>query len=160
MTVRKIGMIALGLLVCGIFAARLTSMNSLLNVYSGTFVRNFYIRVVNKNASETKQILVGRLFILFYGLTWVVVALLFKNIKSLQLFDLILLAAAPCTAMVFVWSNLCDGDPSYTLSQVALNDVIMVFAFAPIGALLLGPRAMLNHCRSPPTPSPRRPRRR
>jgi ACR3 family arsenite transporter len=51
---------------------------------------------------------------------------------------LILLAAAPCTAMVFVWSNLCDGEPNYTLSQVALNDVIMVFAFAPIVALLLG----------------------
>jgi ACR3 family arsenite transporter len=51
---------------------------------------------------------------------------------------LILLAAAPCTAMVFVWSNLCDGDPTYTLSQVALNDVIMVFAFAPLVALLLG----------------------
>lgn len=51
---------------------------------------------------------------------------------------LILLAAAPCTAMVFVWSNLLDGDPSYTLSQVALNDLIMVFAFAPIVGLLLG----------------------
>jgi len=51
---------------------------------------------------------------------------------------LILLAAAPCTAMVFVWSNLCDGEPNYTLSQVALNDVIMVFAFAPIVGLLLG----------------------
>ena len=51
---------------------------------------------------------------------------------------LILLAAAPCTAMVFVWSNLCDGEPQFTLSQVALNDVIMVFAFAPIVALLLG----------------------
>lgn len=51
---------------------------------------------------------------------------------------LILLAAAPCTAMVFVWSNLCDGEPSYTLSQVALNDVIMVFLFAPLVALLLG----------------------
>lgn len=51
---------------------------------------------------------------------------------------LILLAAAPCTAMVFVWSNLCDGEPHFTLSQVALNDVIMVFAFAPIVALLLG----------------------
>ncbi|MCM8732430.1 ACR3 family arsenite efflux transporter [Hephaestia sp. GCM10023244] len=51
---------------------------------------------------------------------------------------LILLAAAPCTAMVFVWSNLCDGEPNYTLSQVALNDVIMVFAFAPLVALLLG----------------------
>ena len=51
---------------------------------------------------------------------------------------LILLAAAPCTAMVFVWSNLCEGDPSYTLSQVALNDVLMVFLFAPLVALLLG----------------------
>ena len=51
---------------------------------------------------------------------------------------LILLAAAPCTAMVFVWSRLTNGDPLFTLSQVALNDAIMVFAFAPIVALLLG----------------------
>jgi len=51
---------------------------------------------------------------------------------------LILLAAAPCTAMVFVWSRLSDGDPYFTLSQVALNDVIMIFAFGPIVALLLG----------------------
>src|SRR5512134_174430 len=51
---------------------------------------------------------------------------------------LILLAAAPCTAMVFVWSQLSKGDPYFTLSQVALNDVIMIFAFAPIVGLLLG----------------------
>jgi ACR3 family arsenite transporter len=51
---------------------------------------------------------------------------------------LILLAAAPCTAMVFVWSNLCEGEPNFTLSQVALNDTIMVVAFAPIVAFLLG----------------------
>ncbi len=51
---------------------------------------------------------------------------------------LILLAAAPCTAMVFVWSQLCKGDPLFTLSQVALNDAIMLVAFAPIVALLLG----------------------
>jgi ACR3 family arsenite transporter len=51
---------------------------------------------------------------------------------------LILLAAAPCTAMVFVWSNLSSGEPHFTLSQVALNDVIMVFAFAPLVGLLLG----------------------
>lgn len=51
---------------------------------------------------------------------------------------LILLAAAPCTAMVFVWSKLTNGDPLFTLSQVALNDTIMIFAFAPIVALLLG----------------------
>ena len=51
---------------------------------------------------------------------------------------LVILAAAPCTAMVFVWSHLMRGEPHFTLSQVALNDVIMVFAFAPIVALLLG----------------------
>jgi ACR3 family arsenite transporter len=51
---------------------------------------------------------------------------------------LILLGAAPCTAMVFVWSNLCDGDPNFTLSQVALNDAVMLVAFAPIVGLLLG----------------------
>jgi len=51
---------------------------------------------------------------------------------------LIILAAAPCTAMVFVWSNLSDGEPHFTLSQVAVNDVIMIFAFAPIVGLLLG----------------------
>ncbi|MEO5335865.1 MAG: ACR3 family arsenite efflux transporter [Magnetospirillum sp. WYHS-4] len=51
---------------------------------------------------------------------------------------LIILAAAPCTAMVFVWSSLSDGEPHFTLSQVALNDSIMIFAFAPIVGLLLG----------------------
>ena len=51
---------------------------------------------------------------------------------------LILLAAAPCTAMVFVWSRLTKGDPLFTLSQVALNDTIMIFAFAPLVAFLLG----------------------
>lgn len=56
---------------------------------------------------------------------------------------LILLAAAPCTAMVFVWSRLTGGHPLFTLSQVALNDTIMVFAFAPIVALLLGLSSIL-----------------
>ena len=51
---------------------------------------------------------------------------------------LILLAAAPCTAMVFVWSNLVGGEPHYTLGQVALKDVLMVFLFAPLVGLLLG----------------------
>lgn len=56
---------------------------------------------------------------------------------------LILLAAAPCTAMVFVWSRLSNGDPLFTLSQVALNDTIMVFAFAPLVGLLLGLSAIV-----------------
>ncbi len=56
---------------------------------------------------------------------------------------LIILAAAPCTAMVFVWSNLTGGEPHFTLSQVALNDTIMIFAFAPIVGLLLGLSAIV-----------------
>lgn len=62
---------------------------------------------------------------------------------------LILLGAAPCTAMVFVWSNLCNGNANFTLTQVALNDLIMVFAFAPIVALLLG---VSRRFRCPGTP--------
>ena len=56
---------------------------------------------------------------------------------------LILLAAAPCTAMVFVWSRLVNGEPLFTLSQVALNDTIMIFAFAPLVAILLGLSAIV-----------------
>jgi len=77
------------------------------------------------------------------ALGWLFVGHLFRPWLPAEQVDsyiagLILLAAAPCTAMVFVWSNLCRGEPHFTLSQVALNDVIMVFAFAPIVALLLG----------------------
>ncbi len=76
-------------------------------------------------------------------LAWIFIRHLFAGILPVEQIDsyiagLILLAAAPCTAMVFVWSNLCDGEPKFTLSQVAINDAIMLFAFAPIVALLLG----------------------
>ena len=76
-------------------------------------------------------------------LGWLFVGWLFRGWLPAGQIDsyiagLILLAAAPCTAMVFVWSNLTDGEPNFTLSQVALNDTIMVFAFAPIVGLLLG----------------------
>lgn len=73
---------------------------------------------------------------LFLG--WLFAPLLSAQEIPSYIAGLILLAAAPCTAMVFVWSNLCDGEPGYTLSQVALNDVLMVFLFAPLVALLLG----------------------
>jgi ACR3 family arsenite transporter len=77
------------------------------------------------------------------ALGWLFIGHLFRGYLPADQIDsyiagLILLAAAPCTAMVFVWSNLSDGEPHFTLSQVALNDVIMVFAFAPIVGLLLG----------------------
>ncbi|MGA7595999.1 MAG: ACR3 family arsenite efflux transporter [Gallionella sp.] len=76
-------------------------------------------------------------------LAWLFIRNLFAPMLPADQIDsymagLILLAAAPCTAMVFVWSRLSNGDPLFTLSQVALNDAIMVFAFAPIVALLLG----------------------
>lgn len=76
-------------------------------------------------------------------LGWIFIRHLFAGMLPVEQIDsyiagLILLAAAPCTAMVFVWSNLCDGEPKFTLSQVAINDIIMLFAFAPIVALLLG----------------------
>ena len=76
-------------------------------------------------------------------LAWIFIRHIFAEMLPAVQIDsyiagLILLAAAPCTAMVFVWSNLCDGDPKFTLSQVAINDAIMLFAFAPLVALLLG----------------------
>ncbi|CAA7620370.1 conserved membrane hypothetical protein [Candidatus Terasakiella magnetica] len=76
-------------------------------------------------------------------LGWIFVSHLFKPYLPADQIDsyiagLILLAAAPCTAMVFVWSNLTNGEPHFTLSQVAVNDLIMVVAFAPIVGLLLG----------------------
>jgi len=77
------------------------------------------------------------------ALGWLFIGYLFRpylppeQINS-YIAGLIILAAAPCTAMVFVWSNLTKGEPHFTLSQVALNDTIMVFAFAPIVGLLLG----------------------
>ncbi|WP_209308453.1 ACR3 family arsenite efflux transporter [Sphingomonas corticis] len=73
-----------------------------------------------------------------FFLGWLFVPLLPAGEIPSYIAGLILLAAAPCTAMVFVWSNLCDGEPTYTLSQVALNDVLMVFLFAPLVGLLLG----------------------
>ncbi|MEN9789523.1 MAG: arsenical-resistance protein [Pseudomonadota bacterium] len=81
-------------------------------------------------------------------LAWLFVKQLFAPYLPAEQLDsyvagLILLAAAPCTAMVFVWSRLTHGDPLFTLSQVALNDTIMVFAFAPLVGLLLGISAII-----------------
>jgi ACR3 family arsenite transporter len=76
-------------------------------------------------------------------LAWFFIGYLFRDLLPADQIDsyiagLVILAAAPCTAMVFVWSHLMKGEPHFTLSQVALNDVIMVFAFAPIVGVLLG----------------------
>jgi len=81
-------------------------------------------------------------------LGWIFIRWLFAPYLPAEQLDsyiagLILLAAAPCTAMVFVWSRLTKGDPLFTLSQVALNDTIMIFAFAPLVGLLLGMSAIV-----------------
>src|SRR5690348_167044 len=89
--------------------------------------------VVNWLVKPFSMALLGWLFIGRLFAPWLPAAQIDSYIAGL-----ILLAAAPCTAMVFVWSNLSDGEPHFTLSQVALNDTIMVFAFAPIVGLLLG----------------------
>jgi ACR3 family arsenite transporter len=89
--------------------------------------------LVNWGVKPFSMALLGTVF-----LSYLFAPLLPSGDASSYIAGLILLAAAPCTAMVFVWSNLCDGDPTYTLSQVALNDVLMVVLFAPLVGLLLG----------------------
>ena len=89
--------------------------------------------VVNWAIKPFSMALLGTFF-----LGYLFAPLLPEGASTSYIAGLILLAAAPCTAMVFVWSNLVDGEPNYTLSQVALNDLIMVFAFAPLVGLLLG----------------------
>ncbi|MCP9943313.1 ACR3 family arsenite efflux transporter [Cyanobium sp. ATX 6E8] len=91
-----------------------------------TVVVNWLIKPITMTA-------IAWLFIRGLFAAWIPAALGDQYIAGM-----ILLGVAPCTAMVFVWSRLCGGDPNYTLAQVAINDLIMVFAFAPIAALLLG----------------------
>ena len=88
---------------------------------------------VNWAVKPFTMALLGWIFIRHVFAPWLPAAQLDSYVAGL-----VLLAAAPCTAMVFVWSRLTHGHPLFTLSQVALNDTIMVFAFAPIVALLLG----------------------
>ncbi|MHB8621754.1 MAG: ACR3 family arsenite efflux transporter [Sulfuricaulis sp.] len=88
---------------------------------------------VNWGVKPFSMTLLGWLFIGYLFRPWLPAAQITSYIAGL-----ILLAAAPCTAMVFVWSHLTRGEPNFTVTQVALNDVIMVFAFAPIVGLLLG----------------------
>jgi len=88
---------------------------------------------INWAVKPFSMALLGWLFIAHLFSAWLPSAQITSYIAGL-----ILLAAAPCTAMVFVWSNLSGGEPNFTLSQVALNDLIMIFAFAPIVGLLLG----------------------
>jgi len=89
--------------------------------------------VINWLIKPFTMALLGWLFFKFIFIDWVDPATANEYIAGM-----ILLGVAPCTAMVFVWSQLTKGDPNYTLVQVSINDVIMIFAFAPIAAFLLG----------------------
>ncbi|MFY0663134.1 MAG: ACR3 family arsenite efflux transporter [Natronospirillum sp.] len=83
-----------------------------------------------------KPFTMAALGVLFFD--WIFAPLIEPGTSGQYIAGMILLGAAPCTAMVFVWSQLTKGDPNYTLAQVSLNDAIMIFAYAPIVALLLG----------------------
>ena len=87
-----------------------------------------------------KPFTMAALGLVFFG--WLYAGLVPAADAQQYIAGMILLGAAPCTAMVFVWSQLCRGDAAYTLVQVAINDVVMIFAFAPIVALLLGVTAV------------------
>ena len=93
---------------------------------------------VNWAVKPFSMALLGWLFIRGFFADWLPV-----DQHDSYIAGLILLAAAPCTAMVFVWSSLTNGEPNFTITQVALNDVIMIFAFAPIVGLLLGISAII-----------------
>ncbi|RKE37865.1 ACR3 family arsenite transporter [Paraburkholderia sp. BL23I1N1] len=105
------------------------AMTQVKNQWRGIGVTLF----VNWFVKPFSMALLGWIFIRHVFTPWLPASQLDSYIAGL-----ILLAAAPCTAMVFVWSQLCKGDPYFTLSQVALNDAIMIVAFAPLVALLLG----------------------
>lgn len=95
-----------GMIVCAMFAATVTSLNSQLNVIGGSFVRNVYIQVVRPRASEEEQISVGRIFMLIYGIAWILLGMCFQKVEGLKLFDLLLLIAAatglPLAAPLFL----------------------------------------------------------
>lgn len=99
--------------------------------------------VVNWLIKPFTMALIGWLFFRFLFAAWVE-----PQTAQEYIAGMILLGVAPCTAMVFVWSQLVKGDPNYTLVQVSVNDIIMIFAFAPIAGFLLGvsDRFLGKHC--------------
>ena len=138
----------LGLLVCAIFAATLTTINTFLNVSSGAFVRNFYIRMINKEATEEKQILVGRIFIFINGILMILMAIYFQGLKSTPLFDLVLIAAAsigiPSTIPLFfgifvkktpswsAWSTMLIGFILAIVLRIVLTPDFISSLFLPL----------------------------
>ena len=149
--------VALGYLFPGLFQAigriEVAQINLPVAILIWFMIIPMLIKIDLKALAEVRQYTRGIGVTLFINwavkpfsmalLAWLFIGHLFRpwlppeQIES-YIAGLIILAAAPCTAMVFVWSHLMNGEPHFTLSQVALNDVIMIFAFAPIVGLLLG----------------------
>ncbi|WP_412479485.1 ACR3 family arsenite efflux transporter [Azonexus sp. IMCC34839] len=149
--------IALGQLAPGVFQAigrmEVAQVNLPVGLLIWVMIIPMLVKVDFGALAEVKQHVRGIGVTLFVNwlvkpfsmalLGWLFIRNLFAPLLPAEQLDsyiagLILLAAAPCTAMVFVWSRLSNGDPLFTLSQVALNDTIMVVAFAPLVAFLLG----------------------
>ena len=137
----------LGLLVSAVFAASVAKMTSMLSIGSGIFVRNFWIRIVDRKASEQRQVAVGRIFTLVYGLLWIGVAFAFATVKTLSLFDMLLLAAAsvqiPTTVPLFLgmfvkrtppwagWSTMVVGFVFSLFLRFALTPALFTRVFSP-----------------------------
>ena len=152
-----IGGMSLGLLFPAVFAAIAEIEFAHVNLVVGVLIwAMIFPMMVQVDFSAIKQVrqqpqgiwltlvinwLIKPFTMAFLG--WLFFRVLFVDLVDAQsateyIAGMILLGVAPCTAMVFVWSQLTKGDPNYTLVQVSLNDIIMIFAFAPIAALLLG----------------------
>lgn len=137
----------LGVLVSAIFAASVAFMNNGLNIAAGTFVRNFYIRLIRPCASEERQITVGRVFTAAYGGLWIGAAIFFQSFRSLPLFDLLLLASAsiqiPMTTPQFLgmfvrrtppwagWSTMMVGFTASVILRFLLTDDLFNALFSP-----------------------------
>lgn len=149
--------VALGHLMPGVFqvigAAEIAKVNLPVAILIWLMIIPMLVRIDFRSLSQVSTYWRGIGVTLFINwavkpfsmalLGWLFIGWLFRPYLPAEQIDsyiagLIILAAAPCTAMVFVWSNLTRGEPLFTLSQVALNDAIMVVAFAPIVGLLLG----------------------
>src|SRR5574343_890413 len=149
--------IALGQLLPGVFQAvgrmEVAQVNLPVGLLIWVMIIPMLVKVDFGALHEVRQHVKGIAVTLFVNwlvkpfsmafLGWLFIRQLFAGYLPAEQLDsyiagLILLAAAPCTAMVFVWSRLSNGDPLFTLSQVALNDTIMVVAFAPLVGFLLG----------------------
>src|SRR5690606_30607907 len=134
-------------------ALEVAKVNLPVGVLSGVMIIPMLMKIDFGALHEVRQQKAGMAVTLFVNwvvkpfsmalIGWLFIKVLFADWLPAGELDsymagLILLGAAPCTAMLFVWSNLCNGNANFTLTQVALNDLVMVFAFAPIVALLLG----------------------